>query len=137
MLSSWLDCSFTFRGQTRNFLRDMWLRNFPHRFLTSGMFRSFIAWIHLAEVNLCRFCTIVIQVVILYFTLLKYLRGNWKTVPIVKLMFRDGTLSFTILTSASPKHRLSTAFLISCSVFSMSMSVLTVIDNPYAVPGYA
>ncbi|KAJ2931489.1 hypothetical protein H1R20_g5628, partial [Candolleomyces eurysporus] len=66
------------------------------------------------------FCTIVIQVVILYFTLLKYLTGNWKTVPIVKLMFRDGTLSFTILT-----------------IFSLSMSVLTVKDNPYAVPGYS
>ncbi|RXW25578.1 hypothetical protein EST38_g272 [Candolleomyces aberdarensis] len=66
------------------------------------------------------FCTIVIQVVVLYLTLLKYLRGNWKTVPIVKLMFRDGTLSFTILT-----------------IFSLSMSVLTVIDNPYAVPGYS
>ena len=34
----------------------------------------------------------------MWFTISKYSHASWKTVPILRLMFRDGTLAFTILT---------------------------------------
>ncbi|KAK0484383.1 hypothetical protein EDD18DRAFT_709774 [Armillaria luteobubalina] len=37
------------------------------------------------------------QVVILGFSLSRYIRGDWKGVPIVSLMIRDGTLAFAVL----------------------------------------
>lgn len=37
------------------------------------------------------------QVVILGFSIFRYIRGDWKGVPIVSLMIRDGTLAFAVL----------------------------------------
>lgn len=39
----------------------------------------------------------VSQVVILGFSIFRYIRGDWKGVPIVSLMIRDGTLAFAVL----------------------------------------
>ncbi|TEB38202.1 hypothetical protein FA13DRAFT_1657125 [Coprinellus micaceus] len=63
-------------------------------------------------------CTLVIQVVIMWLTISKYSHASWKTVPILRLMFRDGTLAFTILTG-----------------LVVVMSVLTIRHKPYAVAG--
>lgn len=57
----------------------------------------------------CRsICTLIIQVTIMWLTISKYSHSSWKTVPVLRLMFRDGTLAFTILTGTWPSSRFPT-----------------------------
>ncbi|TFK25679.1 hypothetical protein FA15DRAFT_668190 [Coprinopsis marcescibilis] len=66
------------------------------------------------------FGTMIVQVVILYFTLRKYFTGTWKTIPLVKLIFRDGTLAFAVL-----------------AILSLSLSVHAAKGDPLGVSSYA
>ncbi|KAF5316936.1 hypothetical protein D9611_003835 [Ephemerocybe angulata] len=66
------------------------------------------------------FCTLLVQLIIIILTLLRYLSGSWKTVPIVRLMLRDGTLSFSALT-----------------VVVLIMSIFTIQRRPFAVVGFS
>ncbi|EFI28109.1 hypothetical protein CC1G_14136 [Coprinopsis cinerea okayama7 len=65
------------------------------------------------------FTTMAVQGVIMYLTVRRYMQGPWKTIPLVKLIFRDGTLAFTVL-----------------SISSLVMAIYTLCGLPYAVAGY-
>ncbi|KDR75831.1 hypothetical protein GALMADRAFT_248554 [Galerina marginata CBS 339.88] len=60
------------------------------------------------------------QFIILIFTLRKYVRSPLSTVPLVRLMTRDGTFAFLMLT-----------------IFGTCVAVYTVCNIVYAVTGYA
>ena len=39
----------------------------------------------------------VAQIIILALSVIRYVRGEWNGIPIIKLMIRDGTLAFGVL----------------------------------------
>ncbi|KAK0460995.1 uncharacterized protein EV420DRAFT_1529590 [Desarmillaria tabescens] len=57
------------------------------------------------------------QVVILAFSIYRYIRGDWRGVPLVSLMIRDGTLAFGVL------------FFVSCLLV-----IYTAMDLTYSTP---
>ncbi|KAF8973206.1 hypothetical protein BDZ97DRAFT_1780116 [Flammula alnicola] len=64
--------------------------------------------------------SVTLQCIVLIFTFVKYGRSSLKTVPLVRLMMRDGTLAFVMLT-----------------IFSMTVVVYTLCDVVFAVTAYA
>ena len=78
----------------------------------------------------------VVQVVILYFTLRKYFTGAWKTIPLVKLISQDGTLAFSVLasmivSSPLPTHAERNA------VLSLFVAIYAAKGIPFGVSSYA
>ncbi|KAF8200756.1 hypothetical protein BJ912DRAFT_947073 [Pholiota molesta] len=65
-------------------------------------------------------CSISIQCVVLALTLVKYRRSSLRTVPLVRLMIRDGTLAFVMST-----------------IFSLTVVIYTLCNMSFAVTGYA
>ncbi|KAF8161151.1 hypothetical protein B0H34DRAFT_368412 [Crassisporium funariophilum] len=85
---------------------------------------------------------LVVQCIILAFTALKYRHSPLKTVPLVRLMMRDGTFAFLMLTS-KPLHTLLEFSMPRIgandkrSVFGLALVVHTLRGVAFAVTGYA
>ncbi|KAF8910383.1 hypothetical protein CPB85DRAFT_687051 [Mucidula mucida] len=62
----------------------------------------------------------VAQIIILALSVIRYVRGEWNGIPIIKLMIRDGTLAFGVL------------FFI-----SLLLVVYTILDTKFATTTYA
>ncbi|KAF9012389.1 hypothetical protein BDQ17DRAFT_1232420 [Cyathus striatus] len=63
---------------------------------------------------------IIVQSVILILTVTKCAQNHWKQIPLLRLMFRDGTMAFVAL-----------------SLFCIVMVIYTLIDLSFSVTGYA
>jgi len=87
-----------------------------------------------------RIASVVVHCLLLAFTVRKYTHSSLSGIPLVRLMVRDGTFAFSMLSSesfVSVCQYIVDYELTLCIVFGLTVVVHTLRHYPYAATAYA